>query len=72
MNKSDAKYFIKKWLLYKIGSNEEENHDDGHNEEGNLQSLLQFSTDLDGTKAALLETSRTTFMMMMVVMVVRH
>ena len=47
-------------------------HEEGDDEEGNLEPLLEFATEDNGVETALLETGGTILVVTMVVMMVGH
>ena len=56
------------------GVDEEDGEDGetGEDEEGNLEVLLNLTTEIDGVETALLETGGSVFMMMVVMMMFGH
>ena len=56
------------------GVDEEDGEDGeaGQDYEGDLEVLLNFTTEVDGVETALLETGGTVFMMMVVMMMFGH
>ena len=49
-----------------VGEDDQGDHDDGEDDNGYLQVLLEESAELNGTQALLLEDRRTVFVMAMV------
>ena len=62
-----TKGYARRGLTEEVDVDDGEDHEDGHDEKGNLAVFLETATEDDGVETALLETRSTVLAVMMVV-----